>query len=267
MNSIEYRHITTEGARLCLLDYGGDGAPVLLLHGLAGRASEWWETARWLSRTHRVYAVDQRGHGASQISRARFSRDAFVQDVISVIEQIDIAPVILIGQSMGGLHAFLVAARRPDLVRALIVAEASPSPNPSAPTAVKRWLESWPVPFPTREDAQEFFGGDTLYARTWASMLEKSADGYRPSFRIEEMVAAIADVASHDHWSEWEQITCPTLVVGAERGAIPAEQVELMIASGSSYAQVPDAGHDVHLEQPERWRDAVEAFLSALADE
>ena len=50
---------------LSLLDFGGNGPPVLLLHGLAGHAAEWRETASWMADGHHVLALDERGHGHS----------------------------------------------------------------------------------------------------------------------------------------------------------------------------------------------------------
>ena len=64
----------------------GEGPGVLLLHGLAGTAVEWEETAAWLSATHRVVALDQRGHGRSERRPADVSREAFVADAIAAIE-------------------------------------------------------------------------------------------------------------------------------------------------------------------------------------
>ena len=118
--------------------------------------------------------------------------------VNAMIEHLRLAPVLLIGQSMGGQNAFLVAARRPELVCALIVVEAMPGPNPSVQAAVSSWLDSWPLPFASLADARAFFGGETLYAQTWLETLEEREDGYWPQFRKEEMVRSIQDQVTHD---------------------------------------------------------------------
>ena len=103
---MQIRRLYLEGAdaRLCCVDFGGDGTPILLLHGLAGRANEWWSTARWLTIGHRVFALDQRGHGRSDKAGLDFSRDAFVHDVVEVLKQLEVDAAILVGQSMGGLN-------------------------------------------------------------------------------------------------------------------------------------------------------------------
>jgi pimeloyl-ACP methyl ester carboxylesterase len=97
---------------------------VLLLHGLMGRASHWASTARWLSERYRAVALDQRGHGQSdKPPRAAFTRDAYVEDAEAALEQLDLAPTVLIGHAMGALTAWQLAARRPDLVRGVIICD------------------------------------------------------------------------------------------------------------------------------------------------
>lgn len=133
---------------------------------------------------------------------------------------------------------------------------------------VATWLDTWPLPFPSLADARAFFGGETLYAQTWLETLEERSDGYWPQFRKEEMLRSIEDQGTQDYRSEWERITCPTLIVGGEKSFLPQEQLQEMarrIPNGS-YVQVAQAGHDLHLDQPERWRQIVEAFLRELAE-
>ncbi|HLJ82251.1 MAG TPA: alpha/beta hydrolase, partial [Ktedonobacterales bacterium] len=212
--TIVRRFLDVGGPCLCCVDFGGSGSSVLLLHGLAGRGNEWRSTADWLTRRAHVFALDQRGHGISERTPGNYTRDAYVSDAIQVIERLGIAPVILIGQSMGGINAFLVAVHRPELVRALIVVEASARPNPAAVPGVQKWFASWPLPFPTLADARRFFGGETLYAQTWIEILQERPDGYWPQFDREDMLGSIEDLATHDYMDEWASIGCPTLVVG-----------------------------------------------------
>lgn len=109
-----------EGVRLGCVDFGGSGAPVMLLHGLAGHAGEWAESASWLTERHRVVALDARGHGNSERIPEDVSRIAHVADTVFVIKELGLGPVILVGQSLGGHTAFLTAAANPDLVRVLV---------------------------------------------------------------------------------------------------------------------------------------------------
>jgi pimeloyl-ACP methyl ester carboxylesterase len=251
-----------EGVRLACLDHGGDGSPVVLVHGLAGHAGEWDGTAAWLAASHRVVAPDARGHGRSERRPGDVSRAAHVDDLAGWIELLGLAPAIVIGQSLGAHTAFLLAARRPQLVRAVVVAEATPEADPAAPAAVEAWLRSWPVPFKARADALTFFG-DTTWGRAWADGLERRDDGMWPAFDVDVMVASLAETAGREWWDDWRRVSCPALVVRAGAGDIPDAVVDRMVSEAprATSAVIPDAGHDLHLHQPARWRDAVQAFL------
>jgi pimeloyl-ACP methyl ester carboxylesterase len=160
----------------------------------------------------------------------------------------------------------LLASGRPDLVRALVVAEASPAADPDAPERVRAWLDRWPIPFASRAAALRHFGGRSLRARAWAGGLEACADGLRPRFDVDVMVAALREVAARSWWEEWSRIACPTLIVraaGEEGAADAARMLEALPRAG--LAEIAGAGHDVHLDRPRAWRAALERFLSATA--
>jgi pimeloyl-ACP methyl ester carboxylesterase len=246
-------------------DFGGAGSSVVLLHGLAGYAREWAQTAEWLAHSHRVLALEQRGHGRRGGEIADLSRAAFVNDAAEWLERRELAPAVVVGQSLGGHTAFLLAARRPELVRALIVVEATPAADPAAPAAVREWLESWPAPFATHAQAAEFFGGDSLWARTWTDGLVARDGGLWPAFRTETMVAALDEVSRTSYWDEWAAIGCPICVVRAAGGDDSTEYSRMIeLQPAARLVEIEDAGHDLHLDQPERWRAALGRFLAEL---
>jgi pimeloyl-ACP methyl ester carboxylesterase len=250
-----------EDVVLQAVDFGGRGPAVVLLHGLAGYGGEWTDTASWLRRRHRVVAPDLRGHGESTRTPSTVAPEAFVADVISWLDALGLERAAVVGQSFGGLIAFLTAAWYPDRVERLVVAEASPAPDPNAENELRDWLESWPVPFPNLEAAVRFFGGDSLRARAWALGLEQREDGLWPSFDPETLLRALREAAA-GWWDEWRSIRCPTLVVRGEHG-LTAEAARAM-ATGVEGVQrevVTDAAHDVHLERPEDWRRIIQRFL------
>ena len=260
-----WHYRTREGVGLACSDYGDAGPAVILLHGLCGHAGEWAETASWLSKSYRVVAPEQRGHGRSNRNPADISRTAFVDDAVMWVEQLGLAPTVLVGHSLGGHTAFLLAARRPDLVSGLVVAEATPKADPEAPARVRAWLEAWPVPFTSYEQAIKFFGGNTLKAQVWASGLEQRNDGFWPRFEVSVMLAALNEIACRSYWDEWARIRCPVLVVRA-RGAVPTGNTQRMVelVPNVKLVEIEKSGHDLHLDQPLRWRETLEAFLSAL---
>lgn len=250
--------------RLACCDFGGAGPAVLLLHGLAGHAGEWALAAAGLTANYRVLGLDQRGHGRSERHSQDVSREAFVADVERVIEALDLAPAVLVGQSMGANTAFLVGGSRPDLVAALVIIEASPDgPAPDLPGQIQAWLELWPVQFASLELARRFFSAQGLTPDPWTAGLELRGDGLWPCFDEQVMVECIADLVSRDYWPQWDAIRCPTLIVRGECGDLTAEHVDLL-ASRLTQAEtvtIPGAEHDVHLEAPGEWVRALQSFL------
>ncbi|MFC4040654.1 alpha/beta fold hydrolase [Dactylosporangium siamense] len=242
---------------------GGSGPPVVLLHGLAGSAHELVPTATALLDAHTVVVPDQRGHGRSTRHPGDVSRRAYVDDVIAVLDAFTDAPAVLAGQSMGAHTAMLVAAWHPSRVRGLVMLEGGVGGDDGDyPSRLEAWFASWPVPFPSRAAAVEFLGGRSL-AQTWADDLEQRDGGLWPRFDGAVMTAAIRGVADVARWDDWTAVRAPTLLVRGSDGTGPAGEVERMVAlrPGTAHVVVPDAGHDVHLDQPDAWLAVLREFL------
>jgi pimeloyl-ACP methyl ester carboxylesterase len=265
------------GCRLSWLDFGGSGPPAVLLHGLAGHAEEWTETASWLTERMHVVALDARGHGFSERVPVDVSRAAHTKDCVDAIERLAEGPVVLIGQSLGGVTAIEVAAGRGDLVRALVLIEASPvgttneAEAAAAAEELAAALRAWPVPFDSEEGARSFFAarfGSELAAEAWSAGLERCDDGLRPRFDIDVMRDTLRAATRRDYWAAWKQIRSPTLLVRATRGSIDDEVVAAMTAAQPSLrvVTVEDAKHDIHLDAPLAWRTVLTRFLDQLAD-
>ena len=102
------------------LDFGGDGPPLVCVHGLSGSALNWTAVGPALAAGHRVVALDLRGFGRTPLgpgSRLRDNRrllDLFLGEVVG-------GPAVLVGNSMGGLLAVMEAAERPERVSGLVL--------------------------------------------------------------------------------------------------------------------------------------------------
>jgi pimeloyl-ACP methyl ester carboxylesterase len=253
--------------RLASRDFGGVGSSVLLLHGLAGHADEWTETAGWLTRRCRVLALDARGHGRSERVPLDVSRSAHVADAVFVIETLGLAPVVLIGQSLGGITALLVAAERADMMRGLVVVDASPARGDEAlVNEVGDSLANWPVPFPSHDAAVAFFGGASLLADAWADGLELRGDGWWPRFDVDIMVRTLRDAVSRPYWDQWDRIQCPTLVMRAGNGVIPVADAQAMNERlpQAQLIELPGAKHDLHLDHSAEWQSVLSQFLDSI---
>jgi pimeloyl-ACP methyl ester carboxylesterase len=127
----------------------GAGQPLLALHGHLGRGRVWAPLAEALPGW-RVVAPDQRGHGRAAVADD-VSREAYVGDAAALIEELGLAPAVVLGHSLGGVNAYQLAAWRPELVRAVIVEDAP------AEMAVRPDLEGAP---PHINESRRLLAGD-----------------------------------------------------------------------------------------------------------
>ena len=110
--------------RLSYAEYG-DGPALIILHGLFGSARNWNTIATRLAASHRVYAVDLRNHGNSPWAEAMSYYD-LAEDVRGFVEEHQLAPVAVLGHSMGGKTAMVLALEHGHLVGRLIVVDIAP---------------------------------------------------------------------------------------------------------------------------------------------
>jgi len=107
-------------------DLGGAGKPALIvLHGLLGSSRNWQSTGSDLAARYQVWALDLRNHGRSP-HEAEMSYEAMVADVIAWMDGQGIARAALMGHSMGGKVAMLLACRHPERVERLVVVDIAP---------------------------------------------------------------------------------------------------------------------------------------------
>ena len=245
-----------------IVEFGGEGPGILLLHGLMGRATTWWPVAKWLSHYGRVVGLDARGHGRSPHRGGGWRTEDFVDDAAEVLA--DLGPSTVIGHSMGGLHAWCLAATHPDLVRAVVVEDIAPDQRGKTVDPWKSYFESWPVPFRSLAHVREFFGdlGDWFI-----ECVEERADGYHLIADLEDLYEIANEWGRRDYWPFVERVRCPMLAIEAEHSAMPPGQMaDLPKRAGGEtrHLLVAGAGHVVHHDQPAVYRGAVEAFLSGV---
>ncbi|HYH82112.1 MAG TPA: alpha/beta hydrolase [Longimicrobium sp.] len=104
------------GVRLHLLDWGGDGVPVLMLPGAGQSAHIFRTVAPALGPGLRPLAATLRGHGESDTPEAGYTTDRLAADVVAVLDALEIERAALVGHSLGGAIATRVAAAAPERV-------------------------------------------------------------------------------------------------------------------------------------------------------
>src|SRR5215218_9382028 len=113
-----------DGLRLAY-EVDGEGPPVCLLHGWAGEARSFWPIHQRLAKNHRVYSLDFPGFGRSAMPPTDWGVGEYADCVLGWLNGLEIERPVLIGHSFGGRVIISLAARRPDIARALVLTDAA----------------------------------------------------------------------------------------------------------------------------------------------
>jgi len=243
-----------------LHDEGGDGPPILLLHGLMGSSGTWRRALPWLRALGHVHTYDAPGHRRPPPSTP--TTEAFVEDLAAHAETLGGAAVI--GHSMGSLHGWCLAAARPELVTALVVEDIAPDFRGRTADAWAAMIRNWPQPFPTEAAVLDYFG--EVAGRYFLDSFARRADGWYLHGEVETFEAISSEWGRRDFWAEWEAVDVPSLLLEGEFGITPDGQMAEMHARNpkSEYVFVPGATHLIHDESPQTYQEAVTSFLTSL---
>ncbi|GII90750.1 alpha/beta fold hydrolase [Sinosporangium siamense] len=253
------------GLDLAWIDFGGDGTPVLALHGHFGRARQFARLAADLAPEYRLIALDQRGHGHSDRGDGDFGQDASVADAAAFVRTLGLGPSIVYGHSMGGVTAFHLAARHPDLVRALIVEEGGAlNRRPEIPHPVLD-VRDWPHRTPTLAELRRQIEARGIPdASYFLESAVEHADGWGLLFDYTDMMRS-QEVLIGDWWPQWLGSTCPALLVHGLASAILPTSMARDMANrrpNTVLRELPGCGHWVHSDDPAGFTQVVREFLA-----
>jgi pimeloyl-ACP methyl ester carboxylesterase len=255
------KFVDLDGLKLHYLDWGGPRMPLLALHGFSGHAHTWDSTAAALGDRYRVLALDQRGHGDSGWASQYGSR-LMVDDVLRFLDTIEVDQVVLMGLSMGGNVAYLLAASHPDRVERLIILDIGPEISPVGLDRINTSLGQTDV-FASEDEA-------VAQARaanprpTDANLRHRVVHNLRPlpdgmlTFKWDKALrdgSAVRNEPSLEaRWDAWRAVKCPTLLVrGDDSDILTPETAQLMVEANANVTLsiVPDCGHSITLDRPE----------------
>jgi pimeloyl-ACP methyl ester carboxylesterase len=245
---------------------GGRGTPLVLVHGLMGRGATWGRQLPWLTRLGAVYTYDAPWHrGRDAADPHPIGTERFVTELADAVAGFGV-PVTLVGHSMGALHAWCLAAAEPGSVAAVVVEDMAPDFLGRTTGPWEPWLRALPVEFATAQQVHDEFG--PVAGRYFLEAFDRTATGWRLHGHRRHWLEIAAEWGHRDFWAEWESLRAPALLLEAGNSVTPAGQMRRMGETGrrTTYLHVPDAGHLIHDEQPQVYRDAVEVFLATLPE-
>jgi pimeloyl-ACP methyl ester carboxylesterase len=244
---------------------GGQGEPLVLVHGLMGRGTTWSRQLPWLARLGTVYTYDAPWHRGRDVEDPHpISTERFVADLVDAVAALG-APARLVGHSMGALHSWCLAAERRDLVSALVLEDMAPDFRGRTTGPWEPWLHALPVEFDSAEQVFDEFG--PVAGRYFLDAFDRTERGWRLHGHTSRWIEIAAEWGTRDYWAQWRAVRAPALLIEAGNSVTPPGQMHAMTKTSSptTYLHVQQAGHLIHDEAPRQYREAVESFLAVTA--
>lgn len=273
IEGLEERFAEVRGARLRYLA-GGEGDPLVLVHGLGGAAANWLALAPLLLPRWRLLVPELAGHGGSEPLPAAPSLNAYADRIGLLMEDEGFTPAAVVGHSLGGAISLRLAIRRPDAVSALVLAgsagissslrrarygltitgilkpgrKIAPHRERVARSALLKWLVfgRWGAADPPAlppDLVEAFLAGPARHTDTVSAAKALVRDDPRPDL---------------------EHVRCPSLVLwGARDNQLPIEDAfDYARRLQAPLRVIADCGHLLIGERPDACADAIETFLA-----
>lgn len=264
--------IRVHGTSLCYEDTGGQGEPVLFLHGFLFDGRQFESQIASLRDRYRCLALDFRGQGRSETGGG-YQIEQHTADVLAVIQELGLAPLHLAGLSMGGFVGLRIAARQPGLLRSLALLNTSAAAH--APAKVLKQLPLTAV-------------GRLAGVRVPAVVAAVEAELYGEAFRADPARAEVR-AAWRQRWARADRsalaktmlgimlrpgiqrelpgIGIPVLIItgGADASLPPRLSREIhALIPGSRLVELPGVGHSSPVEDPAAVTAALSEFLAGI---
>ena len=265
------------------LDWGGNGAPMLALHGLASSGHWYRRLAPYLCDDYRIIAPDQRGHGATTQAASGYDWQTLAEDAVRLLDHFGIERAAALGHSWGGHVASNLAMRFPGRVSRLVMIDGGFQdggllPNPTweafrqrlAPRRVAGTRDEYLANLAAN---LSFCWGDDL-AEIALTMVYEGADGQmRDNLRPENHAQVLATMWNEPPSAVLPRVKVPALVVAAGPRAdrVNSEfsrQREVMVAAAEQALPdgrvqwIPDTIHDIGYHKPGELAGVIRGFLA-----
>ena len=273
------------GLKLAYRDWGGEGQPVVLVHGLASSSRIWDFMAPLLAERFRVVALDQRGHGRSDKPDESFDFATYVADLRSFVELLGLGRSVFVGHSWGGNVVLQLAVDLPGLAEALVLVDGG-----FIEIAAR---EGWTWERTEQELAPPLLDGISKeellerirqgdLGRIWSPALAESIVGHfeplpdgrlRPWLRREHHMRILRALWEHRPSQLWARVRCPVLLVPArppnptprQAEQAPAKEASVALAEArlarSRTLWMDDTIHDIPLQRPRDLAEAITGFV------
>lgn len=249
-----------DGVDLHYVRTGGSKPPLVLLHGLTANGACWSPLARALEDRFDVVMPDARAHGNSSAPLNGYRYDDHAMDAIALIQQLCLNAPAVLGHSMGGMTAAVVASRMAQDIRSVILVD----PTFLSPQRQREVRDSDVADVHRR----------TLSLDKAAVLAELQARHPHRSSEIVELLAkarlqtrmsafAVLTPPNPDYQQVVREIQVPILLIIADAGVVSLDTARELQSLNPriSIEQIDDAGHGIPFDQPQRFEAAVRSCL------
>lgn len=256
---------------LAFQDYG-EGPPLVILHGLFGSGRNWTGIARRLAEAWHVYALDLRNHGDSPWAET-MDYPAMAGDVSAFLDRQGLDRVALLGHSMGGKTAMALALAQPERIGSLTVVDIAPVAYSQTHQGYVEALQALDLGGITRRaEADAALQASIPEAGIRAFLLQNLVardGGFAWRFNLAALGAGMAEISGFPEAPGQGAYDGRTFFLGGGLSDYITAEHQGAIARlfpRAAVETVAGAGHWVHAEAPERFLEALQAFLTETVD-
>jgi pimeloyl-ACP methyl ester carboxylesterase len=252
--------MSSDGVRIAYEVHGDGPVALVFVHGWSCNRTFWAAQIEPFAKHYKVVAIDLGGHGESGTNRTYWTMAAFGDDVASVVKQLDLKKVILIGHSMGGDVIPEAALRLPGRVVGLVWVDAYKKLGKGrSPEEVEKFAATFRPDFAGTTDkfVRSMFGPHADPALV--NRVAKTMSSARPDIAIPALESAFGN--SRDIPSTLEKLHLPVTAINPDNA--PTDTTSLQ-HYGVETVIVPGVGHFVMMEDPKGFNDALLGAVTKL---
>jgi 2-succinyl-6-hydroxy-2,4-cyclohexadiene-1-carboxylate synthase len=251
----------------------GEGFPLLLLHGFTGDSSTWTPFCPVWGKHSELIIPDIIGHGKTDSPEEinRYTIEAAVEDIITLLDQLKIDQIDLLGYSMGGRLALTISILYPQRVRKLILESASPGLETEEERTRRRMKDTELANFIKEHGIESFvdyWEGIPLFSsmNSLPLPLKRSIREQRlanTSNGLANSLVGMGTGSQPSWWGELNKLSCEVLLITGEKDkkfCWIAERMQAVMKNASRIA-INDCGHAIHVEHKEKFGTIVSDFL------
>lgn len=247
----------------------GSGEPVLILHGLFGSSTNWRSVARALSDDYQVITPDLRNHGLSEhIDTMTYQEMA--DDIMQLLDDLSLERITLAGHSMGGKVAMINALLYPDRINRLLVLDIAPADYEHRYGKIFHAMQNLPLDsINNRNEAELILNeqfDDLFLVRFLLQNLVRTENGFEWRINLPAIQDNIDLINSFPQLETGKSFDNPVRFLGGKTSDFitPTHlQTIHKYFPGADVDHVENAGHMLHVEQPEKVLDELRLFLRA----